>query len=60
MSKHTIELDGEELVLINVVKSLMGLKSIDKAISFILKDYAKDKDYNGFINKKKKEALASK
>ena len=55
MPKYTIELDGEDLVLINVVKSIMGLKSIDKALSFILKEYADKNKYAEFIKTRKKE-----
>ncbi len=55
MPKYTIELDEEDLTLINVVKSIMNLKNIDKAISFILKDYAKKNEYTKFIKKKKGE-----
>ena len=53
MPKYTIELDEEDLVLINVVKSIMGLKNIDKAIAFIMKDYAKNNEYSKFIKAKK-------
>lgn len=54
MPKYTIELDKEDLVLINVVKSIMGLKNIDKAIAFIMKDYAKNNEYSKFIKEKKR------
>jgi len=54
MPKYTIELDREDLVLINVVKSIRGLKNIDKAIAFIMKDYAKNNEYSKFIGGKKK------
>jgi len=54
MPKYTIELDREDLVLINVVKSIRGLKNIDKAIAFIMKDYAKNNEYSKFIEGKKK------
>ncbi len=60
MPKYTIELDEKDLVLINVVKSIMGLKSIDKSISFILEDYAKNNEYSKFINTRKKEAIRNK
>ena len=53
MPKYTIELDEKDLVLINVVKSIMGLKNIDKAISFIMKDYAKNNEYSKFIEGKR-------
>lgn len=55
MPKYTIELDKEDLVLINVIKSIMGLKSIDKAIAFILKDYANKNEYSNFIKKRQKK-----
>lgn len=55
MPKYTIELGEEDLVLINVVKSIMNLKSIDKAISFILKDYAEKNDYSKFIKERQKK-----
>ena len=54
MPKYTIELNEEDLVLINVVKSIMNLKSIDKSLSFILKDYAKKNKYAEFIKTRKK------
>ena len=57
MSKYTIELDKEDLILINVVKSIMGLKNIDKALSFIMKDYAKNNEYSKFIKSKKKKGV---
>ena len=55
MPKYTIELDEDDLVLINVVKSIMNLKSIDKALSFILKEYSKKNKYAEFIKTSKKE-----
>ena len=55
MPKYTIELDKEDLVLINVVKSIMGLKNIDQAIGFIMKDYAENNEYSKFIKSKKKK-----
>jgi len=45
MPKHTIKLDKEEVRTINIVKAMMDIKSIDKAISFIINDYSKNKDY---------------
>ena len=57
MSKYTIELDKEDLILINVVKSIMSLKNIDKALSFIMKDYAKNNEYSKFIKSKKKKGV---
>ena len=55
MSKHTIKLEKEELRIINVIKSVHDIKSIDKAISFIVKDYAKKKAYEDFIKQKREE-----
>jgi len=55
MPKYTIELDEEDLVLINVVKSIMGLKNIDRAIAFIMKDYAKNNKYSKFIKSKRRK-----
>ena len=55
MPKYTIELDEEDLVLINVIKSVMGLKNIDKSISFILKEYATKNKYSQFVKERKKE-----
>ena len=40
MPKHTIEIKKEELRVINVIKAVNDIKSIDKAISFIVNDYA--------------------
>lgn len=57
MPKYTIELDEEDLVLINVVKSIMSLGNIDKAIAFIMKDYAKNNEYSKFIKSKKKKGV---
>ena len=54
MPKYTIELDEEDLVLINVVKSIMGLKNIDKAVAFIMKDYGKNNEYSKFIKARRK------
>ena len=52
MPKHTIELSKEEIRVINVIKAVKDIKSIDKAISFILSDYADKKDYTKFIKEK--------
>ncbi len=52
MPKHTIELSKEEIRIINVIKAVKDIKSIDKAISFILSDYAENKDYMKFIREK--------
>lgn len=55
MPKYTIELKEDDLILINVIKSIMNLKSIDKSLSFILNDYAKKNKYAEFIKARKKE-----
>ena len=55
MSKHTIKLEKEQLRIINVIKSVHDIKSIEKAISFIVKDYAKTKAYTSFIKQKRGE-----
>ena len=53
MPSHTINLDKEKVRIINVVKAVMDLDSIDKAISFIVEDYAKTKTYSKFIKEKR-------
>tara|TARA_Y100000310_G_C20689493_1_gene821279 strand:+ start:3873 stop:4037 length:165 start_codon:yes stop_codon:yes gene_type:complete len=53
MSKHTIELKKEELQIINILKAIMNLKSIDKTISFMVKDYYK-KNNNKLIEELKR------
>ena len=53
MPKHTIEVKKEELLIINVIKAVKGLKSIDKAISYIVKDYANTQSYSKFIKEKR-------
>lgn len=55
MSKHTIELTKEEIRAINVIKAIMDIKSIDKAISYIIKDYSDSKEYSRFIENKRKK-----
>lgn len=55
MPKHTVEIGKEELRIINVVKAVMDIKSIDKALQFIVKDYAKTNSYNKFIKEKRGE-----
>ena len=49
MTKHTIELEGVEIKIVNVVKAINDFKSIDKAIAFIIKDYADSNSYAKFI-----------
>jgi len=53
MPKHTIEIKKEELRIVNVVKAVNDIKSIDKAVSFIITDYAKSESYSKFINDKR-------
>jgi hypothetical protein len=52
MSKHTIELKKDEIKIINVIKAVKDLKSIDKSISFIINDYANTNSYSKFIKEK--------
>lgn len=54
MSKHTIELSEEDIRVINVVKAIMDIKSIEKAIPFIIQDYASSKAYLKFIAQQRK------
>ncbi len=56
MPKHTISLEKEEIRIINVIKAVMDIKNIDKAISYILKDYASTKSYLKFIKEARKDA----
>jgi hypothetical protein len=53
MPSHTIKLKKEQVRVVNVVKSVMDLDSIDQAISFIIEDYAKTKTYAKFIAEKR-------
>lgn len=53
MPKHTIEIEGQELRIINVVKAVMDIKNIDKAISYIVNDYANTQSYARFIAEKR-------
>lgn len=55
MAKHTIELSEKNVTIINVVKSVIGKKSIDEAVSFIVEQYGKSENYVKFIDKKRKE-----
>jgi len=52
-TKQTIKLSKEDMRLINVVKAVMDIKNIPDAVSFILQDYAKIKDYSRFIKEKR-------
>ena len=54
MPKHTIELGEEEIRIVNVVKAVMDIKSIDKAISYIIRDYADSEAYSDFIKESRK------
>ena len=54
MAKHTITLEKEEIRIINVIKSVMDIKNIDNAFTFIVKDYEKTKSYSKFIKEKRK------
>lgn len=56
MPKHTIGLDKEEIRIINIVKAVMDIKSIDKAISYIVRDYASTKSYLRLIREARKDA----
>ena len=51
MTKHTIELSKKEIRIINVIKAIADIKSIDNAVSFIIMDYAKSHDYIKFIDR---------
>ena len=53
MPKHTIEIKKEELRVVNVIKAVNDIKSIDKAVSFIINDYAKSESYAKFISEKR-------
>lgn len=55
MPKHTIKLENEEIKIVNVVKAVNDFKSIDKAIAFIIKDYAESNSYSKFIKEHKKK-----
>ena len=55
MPKHTIELEKEEIRIINVIKAVRDIKNIDKAISYIIKDYANSQSYSKFIKDKRGE-----
>lgn len=55
MAKHTIELSKENVTIINVVKSVIGKRNIDEAVSFIVEQYGKSENYTEFITKKRKE-----
>jgi archaellum biogenesis ATPase FlaH len=53
MPKHTIELGEEEIRVVKVVKAVMDIKSIDKAISYIIKNYADSEAYSDFIKERR-------
>ena len=49
MPRHTIKLSQEELKVVNIIKAVKELKSIDKAISYTIKEYSKSNSYNKLI-----------
>lgn len=51
MPRHTILLDKEEIRIINVIKAIKDLKSIDRTLSFIVHEYAKSKSYEELLQK---------
>lgn len=53
MTKRTISIKEEELRIINVVKAVMGIKNVDEAVSFIVKDYGSSQSYSKFIKEKR-------
>ena len=53
MPKHTIELGNDEIRIINVVKAVNDIKSIDESVSFIVNDYANSQSYAKFIKEKR-------
>jgi hypothetical protein len=55
MPKHTIHLEKKEIKVVNVVKALNDLTSIDKAISFIINDFADSNSYAKFIKEHEKK-----
>ena len=55
MTKHTIELDGKEIKIVKVVQAVNDFSSIDKAIGFIINDYADTNSYSKFIREHQKE-----
>lgn len=54
MPKHTIEISKENTRIINVVKAVNDVKSIDKAVAFIIEDYANSQSYVKFIADKRR------
>ena len=57
MTSHTIEVGKNEIRIVNVVKAVNDIKSIDKAISYIINDYANSKSYAKFIKEKRGEKM---
>ncbi len=55
MPKHTVTLEKEELRIINIVKAVKDIKSIDKALSYIVQDYASTKGYSKLLKEVKRE-----
>jgi len=54
MTKHTIELEKEEIKIVKVIQAVNEFSSIDKAIGFIIKDYADTNSYSKFIKEHQK------
>ncbi len=51
MAKYTIALDANDVKVVNIVKAITNSKSVGKAVSHIIKDYAQVKSYNKLLNK---------
>lgn len=47
------EIGDDEIRIINVVKAVQDIKSIDKAVSYIINDYANSQSYAKFIKEKR-------
>ena len=54
MSKHTLNFEKKQIRIINVVKAVMDIKSINSALAFIIDDYANTTSYSKFITEKRK------
>ncbi|MBN1644900.1 hypothetical protein JW851_02585 [Candidatus Woesearchaeota archaeon] len=55
MPKHTIKLEKEEISIIKTIRGIHDIKSIDKAISFIINDYDRIKGISKFIKEQRKK-----
>lgn len=53
MPKYTIEINNDDLKVINLVKAIAEIKSVDKAISYILEDYSNIKSYKKILQQKR-------